>query len=141
MPARKKGYTVFAFGAKKMKGLNKKTITAALNKIIRDAEQKENLSFVIMGNVRETEKVIYQICRKNHLPIAIIPADFEQWSYNAELLRNGSVQKFFKPSVLLMAFPNEEAIEEDGTARHLANWARKNKIPIVMGCKVKEKVK
>jgi hypothetical protein len=138
---RKKGFCLFAFGAKQMKGLSRRTIQAVLLRAVPGTESEETLSYVVMGNVRETEKVIYSICRKNHLPVAIIPADFERWSGSAEHLRNGTVERFFKPSAVVMAYADEEQAEEESVALAILRWARSAHVPVSF-CgvkKVKEK--
>jgi hypothetical protein len=135
---RKRGFTIFAFGAKQMKGLSRRTIQAVLLRTVNLVEEGQGLlSYVVMGNVRETEKVIYSICRKNHLPVAVIPADFESWTISAEHLRNGMVQKFFKPSVVVMAYANEEQAEEESVALAILRWARSAHVPVSF-CGVKK---
>ena len=126
--SRKRGFCVFAFGAKSMQGLSRRGIQASLLRAAKSIE--ETLSYVVMGNVRETEKVIYSICRKNHLPVAIIPADFEKWGGSAEYLRNGLALKFFKPSVVVMAYTEEKA-EEETVALSIIKWARAAQVPVV----------
>ena len=118
---RNKGFCIFAFGAKKMQGISKRSIESALVKMVSDAD--EDLCYVITGSVRETEKAVYFVCRKRHFPVTTIPADFEKFSVNAEHLRNGAVLAYFKPSKILIAHTEPE---EESVVKALLSWAKKN---------------
>src|ERR1700677_267017 len=121
---RSKGFCVFVFGAKKMKGLNRRSISLALTKMAGGGSETEDLSYVVMGNVRETEKIAYSICRKCHLPVAIVPADFEKFSGSAEYLRNGLAWKFFKPSGVVLIYKDEKEVLEESQALSILRWAK-----------------
>ena len=127
MPKRKgKGYCVFVTGAKLMKGLKKTDIQKALRRLTED---EENLDYVIVGNVRETEKYVYSLCRKLHLPVAIIPADFEAHNINAEYFRNGFALKFFKPAKILIAHLEPE---EESKIKVIFTWAKNHNSEITV---------
>jgi len=131
-----KGYCVFVTGAKSMKGIRKTDIAKALRKLTDD---RENLDYVIVGNVRETEKVAYTQVRKMHLPVVIVPADYEAHGpINAEYFRNGFALKFFKPTKILIAHLEPE---EESKIKTIFTWARNHNAEVtVVGPEKKVKV-
>lgn len=136
MKRKGKGYCVFFFGAKKMKGFSRRAISLALTKVT-GSERGNDLNYVVMGNVRETEKTAYSICRNCHLPVVLIPADFEKFSVSAEHLRNGLALKFFKPTVILMAHTDPE---EESVAKSVLTWAKNHSAQVIyIGKKAEEK--
>lgn len=125
---KRRGYCIFAFGARHMKGLNKRSIEAAILKIVRNIPEGESLSYVVLGNVRETEKTIYALCRKHHLSVALVPSDFEKFSINAEGLRNGLALQFFKPATILLAHPDPDEASEN---KPIMRWAKNHGATVV----------
>ena len=122
-----KGYCIFAFGAKTMKGISKRSIEAALMKIVKEANQ--DLQYVVVGTVRDTDKAVYSVCRKKHLPVASVPSDFEKFSISAEHIRNGLALKFFKPKHVLVMHTDPE---EESVVKSLLTWAKNHDADVTM---------
>ena len=135
-----RGFCIFAFGQKKMKGINKRSVESALMRMFsdHDGDRVPDLCYLVLGNVRETEKIVYAYARRHHIPVALVPSDFEKFSISAEHLRNGVALKFFKPSKVLMVHLDPE---EEPTARSVLTWAKHNNAQVVRVPKPVEKEK
>ena len=126
MRRKKTDFCLFVCGAKKLGSIKKTAIEKALIKLIGESD---GLRYIVIGNTREPEKIAYNIARKHHLPLCIVPADFEKWGINAEGFRNGRVLSFFSPKKILIIHPE---FEEESGIKQIYRWAQNHGADLIV---------